>query len=96
MLYPEDDERVVVLETGRDVVSLLYRDGRCPQWIDISAVRVGDAFTELQLLCCGRFTNDGNKMYDTRRGTGPFGIKSPVFPFGYEEDSKFSLPQIDL
>ena len=92
VLYPDDSARIVTCNSETDVVELLYRDGRCPQWIDISAFRVGDTFTEMQLLCCGRFTHDRDKLYYTHGGTGPFGIKSPVFPFGYEEGTTFTLP----
>lgn len=90
-LYPNDNDRVVTVASESDVVSLLYREGRCPQWIDISVTRVGDSFTELRLLCCGRFTDDRAKMYYSDRGLGPFGVKSPVFPPDYKEGSRFSL-----
>ncbi|MCA9146947.1 MAG: hypothetical protein H6821_02915 [Planctomycetaceae bacterium] len=93
VLYPDDNDRVVSCDSESDVVALLFRDGRCPQWIDISAARVGETFTEMRLLCCGRFTNDRDKLYYTRGGTGPFGIKSPVFPPDYKEGTKFLLPQ---
>ena len=93
VLYPDDNDRVVYCNAESDVVSLLSRDGRCPQWIDVSAARVGDTFTELELLCCGRFTNDRDKMYYTDRGTGPFGIKSPNLPPNYQDGTTFSLPE---
>lgn len=93
VLYPGDNDRVVSCDSETDVVALVFRDGRCPQWIDVSAVRVGDTFTELRLLCCGRFTNDRDKLYYTDGGTGPFGIKSPALPPDYKEGTTFSLPQ---
>ncbi|MCA9150959.1 MAG: hypothetical protein KDA92_16720, partial [Planctomycetales bacterium] len=70
LVYPDDDGRVVYCTSESDVVSLLLRNGRCPQWIDISVARIGDSFTELELLCCGRFTNDRDKMYHSDGGTG--------------------------
>ena len=93
VLYPDDAGRVVFCDCESDVVALLYREGRCPQWIDISVCRVGESFTELQLLCCGRFTNDSDKLYYKHCGTGPFGIKSPTLPLGYEQGTTFCLPQ---
>ena len=92
VVYPDDNDRVVYCGSESDVVALLSRDGRCPQWIDISASRVGDTFTEMRLICCGRFTNDRDKLYYTDGGTGPFGLKSPVLPPDYEEGTTFSLP----
>lgn len=82
----------------RDEMSFLC----CTVMVDVHS---GSTFWQFELVTrlrsfnfyvAGGFTNDHDKMYDTRRGTGPFGIKSPVFPFGYEEGSKFSLPQVDL
>ena len=93
VLYPEDEGRVVWCDSEDDVVTLLSRNDRCPQWIDIAVSRIGDTFTELQLLCCGRFTNDRNKMYYSDRGTGPFGIKSPNLPFDYQDGTTFLLPE---
>ena len=92
VLFPDDNDRVVYCDSESDVVTLLSRDGRCPQWIDISASRIGDTFTEMRLICCGRFTNDRDKLYYTDGGTGPFGLKSPVLPPDYEEGTTFSLP----
>lgn len=93
VLYPDDNDRVVSLATEADVVPLLYRDGRCPQWIDISVERIGVPYTELRLLCCGRFTDDGTKMYYSDRGLGPFGVKSPDLPPDFEDGTTFEIPQ---
>ncbi len=92
-LYRDDNDRIVQLVSESDVVSLLYREGRCPKWIDISVAAIGDSFTELRLLCCGRFTDDRAKMYYSDRGLGPFGVKSPDFPANYEEGTRFTIPQ---
>ena len=91
-LRPDDLGRTVAMATEDDVVSLLYRDGRCPDWIDVLVLRVGDEFTELHLICSGRFTDDREKMCYNNRGLGPFGIKSPVLPPGFVEGTKFSIP----
>jgi len=94
VLYPQDDGRDVVCDSDRDVVALLCRDGRCPEWIDIGVEAIGEGFTLLRLLCCGRFTNDVEKMYYSKTGLGPFGIKSPYLPPDYVEGSRFDIPRI--
>jgi hypothetical protein len=94
ILYPEDDGGDVLCDSTAAVVTLLYRDGRCPEWIDVSVEAVGTGFTLLNLLCCGRYTNDRQKMYYSERGLGPFGIKSPLLPPDHVEGSKFVIPSV--
>jgi hypothetical protein len=94
VLYPQDDGKEVVRDSDKEVVALLYREGRCPEWIDVSVEAIGSGFTLLRMLCCGRFTNDLKKMYYSNRGLGPFGIKSPELPPDYVEGSRFNIPHI--
>src|SRR5437763_1764388 len=79
-VYREDDGREFSFVTSNRVADLLVRDGRCPEWIDIAVEAEGDGYTLIQLLCCGRYTPDETRLYYTRQGTGPFGIKSPNLP----------------
>ena len=92
VVYPEDDGKEVTRVSAETVVALLCRDGRCPEWIDVSVESVGTGFTLLSLLCCGRFTSDPQKLYYSNRGFGPFGIKSPYLPRDYTEGSQFEIP----
>ena len=91
VLYRDDEGRVVDLGTEDEVVSLLWRDGRCPQWIDVNVVGIGPSFTLLQLLCCGRFTSVRERFYYQARGFGPFGIKSPNLPPDWTEGARFDI-----
>jgi len=93
-LYPEDDRREYQSLSADAVADALLRDGRCPEWIDIAVEAHVDDHTQMRLLCCGRYTDDESRMYYTRQGTGPFGIKSPDFPPGYEEGARFRLPKV--
>jgi hypothetical protein len=93
-LYPEDDGREFSSLTLEAVVDVLVRDGRCPEWIDVAVEAHGDDHTLMRLLCCGRYTDDESRMFYTRQGTGPFGIKSPNLPFGYAEGTKFRIPKV--
>jgi len=96
VLYPEDRDLRVSCDSEDAEVPILLRDGRCPQWIDISVERVGDDFSQLRLLCCGRFSNDRDTLYYSAGDTGPFGIKSPNLPPGYEEGTTFCLPHANV
>jgi len=75
-------------------MALLCRDGRCPEWIDISVEAVGEGVTVFRLTCCGRYTADPGRMHYTRHGLGPFGVKSPVLPRGFREGERFSLKAV--
>ena len=92
-VYPEDDGRIEYNLTERAVRELLLRDGRCPQWIDISVIGADSRISLVQLLCCGRYVGDESEMYYYEQGSQPFGIKSPVLPVGWTEGRRFALPK---
>ena len=97
MVYPEDDHRLVEGLSQADVVSLLCRDGRVPQWIDVSVSSAGREVTYIRLICCGRYHDKDDRLYYYERGTQPFGIKSPDYPRGnisknLNEVRRFKLP----
>lgn len=94
VIYPEDDGRFASGLSGLEVVELLYRDGRCPQWIDIRVQGASDGKTLLSLLCCGRYDDVDTRLYYYERGSHPFGIKSPTLPPGYVDGEKFHLMDI--
>src|SRR3954462_4330296 len=56
--YAADDGRSVEGLTEQEAVALLYRDGRCPEWIDVSVEVASEGVTVFRLLCCGRYTDD--------------------------------------
>ena len=93
-VYPEDDKREFHSITADAVADLLVRDERCPEWIDVAVEAEGNDYTLIRVLCCGRYTDDESRMYYTRQGTGPFGIKSPDLPFGYSEGTKIQMPKV--
>ena len=93
-VYPEDDRCEYPSLPAEAVADLLLRDGRCPEWIDVAVEAQAEDYTQMRLLCCGRYTDDQSRMYYTRQGTGPFGIESPNLPPGYREGTKFRLPMV--
>jgi len=91
-IYPSDNDKIVEYITATEVEDLLCRKNKVPVWIDISVESIHKNHTVFQLLCAGRYSDDINEFYYEKGGTGPFGIKSPVFPPGYKNDgTKFRL-----
>ena len=89
---PQADARVP--RSAEEVVERLWRDGKIPEWIDITPYEVGDGFLYSELRCCGRFTDDEGHLYHKREGYPPFHIFGPILPVGYrdlEHDGKFDL-----
>ncbi len=91
-IYLEDNDREYSCLTEEEVGGILFRDGRCPQWIDVSVQSHSTAETRVELLCCGRYIEDLHRTCYADRGMGPFGIKSPTLPPNYKEGIKFRLP----
>lgn len=78
--------------TGPEAIDFLWRDGRVPQWINVSIVAVENGVTLFELYCCGRYVADEKDMYYNSGNMGPFGLKSPVLPPGWKDkDPKFDL-----
>lgn len=57
-LFPEEDGRAFDCLTDQEVVELLFRDGCCPEWIDVAVEGQSSTGTRVRLLCCGRYTSD--------------------------------------
>lgn len=90
-IYPEDNGKRIELVDEKEVVYLLCRKHKVPVWIDISVECVHKNKTIFRLDCAGRYSDDENEFYYNKRGTGSFGIKSPILPIGYIEGEKFRL-----
>ncbi|NMH27428.1 hypothetical protein [Flavobacterium silvaticum] len=90
-VFPEDEGGLVLDLTEEKVVELLWRENKCPVWIDINVLKSGKRSTTFNLLCAGRYSDDENEFYYHKQGTGPFGIKSPKLPANFEDGKKFKL-----
>ena len=90
VLYPEDSlgrhQRRELDDDG--VVRFLWREGRVPEWVDMTVVDVDDDHTFIELLCCGRFTANRQRLYYERQGRGPFGVKGPYLPPSFRESGE--------
>ena len=91
-IYPEDSGKKAELIDEKEVIKLLYRNGKIPVWIDISVECVHQNKTIIHLLCAGRYSDKSEDYYYNHHDTvSVFGIKGPVFPTGYVEGEKFRL-----
>lgn len=94
-IYPQDNGVIHKNVEAGDVVHLLFRDGRVPQWIDIAVACTDGQYTHLCLDCCGRYHADDSRLYYNESGIPPFGVKSPILPCNYNKAEKFSLQSMD-
>ncbi len=83
IVFPEDVRRhggrVGPLATDA-VVSLLWRDGKVPEWIDVTPWEADEHVTYFELTCCGRFTAESQRLYYNWTDVPPFGVKGPIYP----------------
>ena len=83
IVFPDDvrdhGKRVGPL-TADAVASLLWRDRMVPEWIDISVWEADERATYFELICCGRFTAESQRLYYNWTDIPPFGVKGPAYP----------------
>ncbi|MGE5186544.1 MAG: hypothetical protein ACM31C_31025 [Acidobacteriota bacterium] len=95
VVYPEDStcERAEAVRDCSEarVVDVLWRDGRVPEWIDVSVLDALDDVTLVELMCCGRFTADEQRLYHVAEGRPPFHMTSPTLPPRYQDGERFSI-----
>jgi len=78
--------------TVDDAVSLLWRDGRVPEWINLTVVGIVDDVTIVEALCCGRYTGDDGQLYYERDGApSPFQVLGPELPDDHVDGERFSI-----
>ncbi len=100
VVYPEDSLPSLndyIEMTREQCLIFLYRNGRIPEWVDLSVGYADAMLTYVNCHCCGRFTDDDQRLYYNHRQLGPFGVKSPIFPksipFG-DKNPKFWISEM--
>jgi hypothetical protein len=66
----------------------LWRDGKVPEWVNVTAFDVVGTQTHVRLECCGRFTASDKHLYHRREGYPPFHVLGPSVPFDWESVEK--------
>jgi hypothetical protein len=61
-------------------VQHFWRNGNVPEWIDINVGGMTDDTTLLEVLVCGRFTANDDRLYHRESGSPPFHVVGPCLP----------------
>jgi len=67
-LFNKEDEHVVICQNLHEVVDLLWRDSKVPEWIDVAVKAAAKDYTLLELRCSDRYTGERDKMVYSNRG----------------------------
>lgn len=81
-----------------EVVGFLWRNGKAPEWVNISVGTVENNRTVFVLWCCGHFTALPANLYHqlvNPSGAGePFSVHGPIPPKGWQYgDDRFTLAE---
>ena len=79
---------------AEQVIEYLWRNGKIPEWVNMTVYSYDLQYTYLELLCCGRFTAMEEHLYHRWEGYPPFHILSPSLPPNWEnleQSGKFDL-----
>jgi hypothetical protein len=94
-IFPEDSSLARAEELAdcneEQVLDTLWRNGRVPEWINVSVIGESGTTTMLQLICCGRFVREHRLLYHEGEGIPPFHVLGPGLPADYEEGRRFSI-----
>ncbi|ROO87161.1 hypothetical protein EDD29_4754 [Actinocorallia herbida] len=92
--FPEDGtgRRAEMLRRcdAETVVAELWRDHHVPEWVNVAAVGETGTATVIDVVCCGRFTNDDSRLYHLEEGAPPFHVLGPALPPG-NDGTPFSI-----
>ncbi len=92
--FPDDAaKKENIFDECSDVVNLLWRDGKVPEWINVTVLSETRDYTNIKLECCGRFSNKVDQMYHAHEGRAPFHVLGPPVPSGvdFSKGEKYKL-----
>lgn len=93
--FPEDyDNGQRLFENREDVVGLLWKDGKVPEWVNVSVESEDGVFTNVKLECCGRYSSNVEHVYHAHEGRAPFHVVGPPMP--PEVESREHTQKYDL
>ena len=96
-LFPEDSVPLgnfIGPRSFEEAFHFLWRNGKVPEWVDVSVQACDADLSYIQLRCCGRFTALEKLLYHKFEGYQPFHVQSPPVPPNWkslEESGKFDL-----
>jgi hypothetical protein len=81
-VFPDDVSQRPASATSRmledEVVQLLFRNGLVPEWVNLAVVGTDAEATIIEVVVCGRFTANENRLYHADEGRPPFHVLGPV------------------
>lgn len=87
--FPDDyAERSRCFLDSTEVVELLWREGKVPEWINVSVESEYGEATNVKLECCGRYSNNIAHIYHAHEGRAPFHVLGPPMPPGHDLSEK--------
>jgi hypothetical protein len=96
-IFPEEslpDRKFLGPLNVEQVVEYLWRNGKVPEWVNVTVQAYDEHYSYLELLCCGRFTTLEEMLYHKLEGYQPFHMLSPNLPPNWEsveESGKFDI-----
>lgn len=90
--FHDDANKKLYLDDS-EISEYLWREGKVPEWINVSVCGVSDEYTVVRLICCGRFSSNKKQIYHAHEGKAPFHVLGPDIPKGVDLSSgeKFYL-----
>lgn len=92
--FAEDDFRDRAIALHRcdfeTVVDALWRRGHVPQWVNLAVAGISNTATIIEVICCDRYTDDEDALYQMPGGTTPFHAVGPVLPPAHDS-TRFSI-----
>src|SRR5690348_11372818 len=92
--FPEDSARGRATALSRcdadTAIAQLWRDGRVPEWVNMAVVDETGVATVIEIVWCGRFTDDDDRLYHRAEGAPPFHVLLPVLP-AFHDGAPFSI-----
>lgn len=86
--FPEDSARDRAMALSRcdadTAIAELWRDGRVPEWVNVAVVDETGMATVIEIVCCGRFTDDEDRLYNAAEGVPPFHVLGPMLPASHD------------
>lgn len=66
-----------------DVVAFLWREGKIPEWVNMSVNAADEGFTYIEVNACVRFTDQDDRLYYQTLDTCPVVVCRPGLPPGW-------------
>lgn len=99
-IFPNDNVNIDSQMSPCDfdnAIDYLWRNGKVPEWINVSVYRCDTNYTYVKLESCGRYSGNINNLYHVQEGRPPFHALSPSIPLNYfDQETEDLKEKVDL